>query len=340
MLLTMKETLAEGKVPPALLKKLLKHTARGSNSQGNDAGVIVGAAAGEDAAVVRGAPSLVITADPITFTEIYIGTYAVAVNSNDIVAMGGRPHYLTTTILLPLGTQRSRLEQVFKEIQEAAAASGILWVGGHTEVSPAVNRIVVSAQAVGFLKKNPTTTANARPGELLVMSKWAGLEGSTLIARERPEEARKLLGPKKFREVLSWIKKISVAAEGRILEPVAVGAAHDPTEGGIATSIHEIASRSRVGVRVFLEKITIRTPTKQLCTFFDLDPLGLLSSGTLLFTCSPGEADKACRTLIETGVGAAIIGEITNNPDQVDLIDHGRSRPLPFFVRDELIKLQ
>ncbi|GAG93781.1 unnamed protein product, partial [marine sediment metagenome] len=182
-----RDKLEQGKLTPSILTKLLKSTSRKAPE------IIVGADAGEDAAVVYGAEKLIITADPITFTEENIGFYTVAVNCNDIVAMGGKPVYLTTTILLPPGTTQNRLETVFKEIKIASRGAGLLWVGGHTEVTSAVNRIVVSAQAIGFLLKNPTTTAGAKPGEALVMTKWAGLEATTLIARERQEETQKLL---------------------------------------------------------------------------------------------------------------------------------------------------
>ncbi len=338
MLLAMKpgsEPLAEGKLPSKKLQTLLSHTAH------ERAEILVGAEAGEDAAVVLGAKQLIVTADPITFTEQNIGTYTVAVNCNDIVAMGGRPVYLTTTILLPPGTEAGRLETIFKELEEAAKQAGVLWIGGHTEVTSAVKRIVVSAQAIGFLDGKPTQTSSARPGELLAMSKWAALEATTLIAREKPEVCKKLLGEDSYREVLNWLLDpgISIRKEGALLAGRPLSAAHDPTEGGIATGIFEIAERSAVGVRVYGEKIPVRRETKTLCDHFGLDPLGALSSGVFLFTASPGEAEEACRLLVDQGVPAAVIGEITDQAGNVDLIEEGASRPLPRYSRDEIIKL-
>jgi hydrogenase maturation factor len=291
--------------------------------------------------VVRGSEKIVLTADPITFTEESIGTYTVAVNGNDIVAMGGTPRYLTTTILLPLGTKLSKVRAIFEDIAAASEKAGILWVGGHTEVTSAVSRIVISAQAVGFIDGKPTTTTSARPGEVIVMTKWAGLEGTTLIARERAAEVLSLLGPESYREVLAWLEDpgISVIREGALLKNLDLGAAHDPTEGGIATGIHEIAERSRVGIRIQGERIPIRPETEKICRHFGLDPLGLLSSGTLLFTCSAETAESAAALLQEHSIVMAVIGDITRETGHILITAQDRERPLPLFERDEVIKL-
>ena len=327
--------LGEGKLPSERLANLLCLTTRGAEE------ILLAAEVGEDAAVVRGSAQLILTADPITFTEENIGYYTVAVNSNDIVATGGKPMYLTTTILLPPGTTEQRLKTIFDELQEASRKAGILWVGGHTEVTSAVNRIVISAQSVGFLKGKPTCTSDARPGERLVMSKWAALEATTLIAREKQDISRKLLGPVRHEQVLNWLYEpgISIIREGQILEGLPIGAAHDPTEGGIATGIHEIAGCSGVGIRLYMDRITIRPETEILCGHFGIEALGALSSGVFLFTAAPKAADTACERLKGRGIDAAVIGEITDHHEGVHLVQDGESRPLPHFTKDEIIKL-
>lgn len=346
----------EGKLLPARLEELLGETSRGPQ-------VIIGAAVGEDAAVVTGADRLVVTTDPITFTEENIGIYTVAVNCNDIVAMGGRPQYLTTTILLPPGASEARLQALFREISAASRRAGIYWVGGHTEVTSAVTRIVVSATAVGFLDKEPTTTAAARPGHSIVMTKWAALEATTLLARERPEECRRLLGEAGLREVLGWLEDpgISILREGEVLAGLQLGAGHDPTEGGVATGIHEIVQRSGVGARLRRRRIPVREQTRLLCDHFGLDPLGALSSGVFLFTAPPRTARTACRLLAAAGIPVSVIGEITAAAGEVLLEEEAEqesngppagspadwqpaakplsARPLPSFARDELLKV-
>jgi hydrogenase expression/formation protein HypE len=327
--------LGEGKLSPERLERLLIFTAPSCPE------IIVGAEVGEDAAVVRGSDQLILTADPITFTEENIGFYTVAVNSNDIVAMGGKPMYLITTILLPLGTSEQRLQTIFEELNKASRKAGIHWVGGHTEVTSAVNRVVISAQAIGFLHGKPTRTSDAKPGELLVMSKWTALEATTLIAREKADISRRLLGEKGYAEVLNWLYQpgISIVKEGEILSGMELGAAHDPTEGGIATGIHEIADRSQVGIRLYRHRLPIRPETEVLCAHFGLDPLGALSSGVYLFTAVPARAQEGVRLLKKGGVPAAVIGEITDQQGIVELVDGDERRLLPLFSRDEIIKL-
>ncbi len=119
----MKAPLPPGKLPLALLERLLRHTSRSPL-------VTVGAGPGEDAAVVSGADRIVLAADPVTFTDTRLGAYVAAVNANDIVAMGGRPVYLTTTVLVAPGTTEEELERIFADVADACSKNGLLWVGG------------------------------------------------------------------------------------------------------------------------------------------------------------------------------------------------------------------
>jgi hydrogenase expression/formation protein HypE len=241
----MKPPLAEGKLPTELLQRLLRYTSRSPL-------LAIGAEPGEDAAVAPGSATLVVTSDPITFADEQIGVYTVAVNANDIVAMGGTPMYLTTTILLAPGSTEDDLERIFLDIANACGKAGLLWVGGHTEVTRVVKRTVVCGQAVGFLAGEPLRTGGARPGDRLCMTKWVGLEGTTTIARRKPEESLAALGPRAFDAVLGWLDDpgISIVEEGRALEGLHLSSGHDPTEGGVAMGVQEICRRSRAGAVV------------------------------------------------------------------------------------------
>ena len=331
----MKPPLAEGKLPPELLERLLRHTSRSPL-------LMVGAFPGEDAAVAAGSETIVLTADPITFTDERIGAYTVAVNANDIVAMGGKPIYLTTTILLPPGTGEEEVERIFADIAEACRKADLLWVGGHTEVTPVVTRTVVAGQAVGFLFGAPLSTGGARVGDALCMSKWVGLEGTTTIARERPGESREVLGEETFRAVLGWLDEpgISIVEEGRTLEGLALTSGHDPTEGGVAMGIHEICRRSAAGAVVFSEALPIREETRLLCARFGMDPLGLLSSGVFLFTAPRGVAEEACRLLLARQIPTSIIGEIREQGEGVTIQRGAERKALLYSVQDEIVKLR
>ncbi len=331
----MKPPLAEGKLAPELLERLLRYTSR-------SASLAVGASPGEDAAVAAGAPTIVLTADPITFTDERIGAYTVAVNANDIVAMGGRPVYLTTTILLPPGTREEEVERIFADIAAACRKADLLWVGGHTEVTSVVTRTVVAGQAVGFLSGPPLSTGGARPGDALCMTKWVGLEGTTTIARERPREAEKCLGTEAFQAVRGWLDDpgISIVEEGRVLAGLSLSSGHDPTEGGVAMGIHEMCARSGTGAIVRADALPIRDETRRLCGLYGMNPMGILSSGVFLFTARPAVADEACALLAARGIPAAVIGEI-REPGEGILIQEGAGRrPLAFSVQDEIVKLR
>ncbi len=330
----MKPPLAEGKLPLELLQRLLGHTSRSPL-------LAVGAQPGEDAAVAPGAATLVITADPITFADERIGAYTVAVNSNDIVAMGGTPVYLTTTILLAPGATEDDLEKIFLDIAEACRKVGILWVGGHTEVTRVVRRTVVCGQAVGFLSGPPLSTGGARPGDSICMTKWVGLEGTTTIARRKPDESMEALGTNAFDAVLGWLDNpgISIVEEGRALEGLALHCGHDPTEGGVAMGVQEICRCSRAGAVVRYESLPIREETRVLCDRFGLDPLGLLSSGVFLFTAERTVAQIACSELESRGIPCALIGEIMPPEAGVWLERDGKRQPLRSSEQDEIVKL-
>jgi hydrogenase maturation factor len=291
--------------------------------------------------VAAGAPTIVLTADPITFTDERIGAYTVAVNANDIVAMGGRPVYLTTTILLAPGTREEDVERIFADIADACRKADLLWVGGHTEVTPVVTRTVIAGQAVGFLEGPPLSTGGARPGDALCMTKWVALEGTTTIARERRREAEACLGSDALREVLGWLDDpgISIVEEGRALAGLPLSSGHDPTEGGVAMGIHEICQRSGAGARVQAEALPVREETRRLCGLYRMDPMGLLSSGVFLFTAAPAVAGDACALLAGRGIPAAVIGSITDASEGVTIEDAAGRRPLDYSVQDEIVKL-
>jgi len=325
----------EGKLPPEVLERLLTRTSRSSLLR-------VGARTGEDAAVAAGWETLVVTADPVTFTEENIGVYTVAVNANDVVATGGRPMYLTTTVLLPPGIAESRLEGLFEEIGDAARVAGLLWIGGHTEVTSAVTRIVVSGQCIGFLFGKPLLSSGARPGDTVCVTKWIALEGTTTVARLRPQDSRRILGERRHAEVIEWLTRpgISIVPEGRILEGQGLSSGHDPTEGGLAMGLAELAQRSGVGIRIRREELPVREETRLLCARFGLDPLGLLSSGVFLFTAPPEAARKACRLVREAGIPATAIGEVREGPAAVEIDDgKGGWDALPADARDQIVKL-
>jgi hydrogenase maturation factor len=217
----------------------------------------------------------------------------------------------------------------------------MLWVGGHTEVTSAVARIVVSGHAVGFLPGRPLSTSGARPGDLICLTKWVGLEGTTLIAREQRREAEGLLGKKRFREVLSWLETpgISIVGEGRALEGLPLTSGHDPTEGGVAMGIYEVCRRSGAGAQISFESLPIREETRLLCARFRIDPLGLLSSGVFLFTAPRPIAERSRRLLAARGIPCAIVGEMRPKREGILLERGGKKVRLRASAQDQIVAL-
>jgi len=170
--------LPQGKLPPALLVRLLGGLPAG--------GAIVGPRPGEDAAVVD-APDgyLVLTSDPITFTADRIGRYAVHVNANDIAAMGAEPRWLLTTVLLPTGTSEADVIALMEDLAAACTEVGVALIGGHTEVTGAVTRPVVSGTMLGtVVRERLVTSGGARPGDIILLTKPVAIEGTAVLARE------------------------------------------------------------------------------------------------------------------------------------------------------------
>ena len=173
------------------------------------------------------------------------------------------------------------------------------------------------------------------------MTKWAALEGTTLIAREKPDLTRRILGKSGYHRVFDWLHKpgVSITKEGKILESLVLTSGHDPTEGGIATGIREIAVRSKIGVSISREKIYIKDETKMLCSSLGIDPLGLLSSGVFIFTVSADTVDRAAELLKEAGIPVFCIGTVTDREGDILIHTDGIPASLPVFQRDEIVKV-
>jgi hydrogenase expression/formation protein HypE len=329
-----------GKLRAALLERLFdKHVPA-------DARVVVGPRVGEDAAVIdMGDRYLVATADPITFATDEAGWYALHVNANDIAVRGARPLWFLATVLLPEGqTSEAGVETLFGEVAAACAELGVALVGGHTEVTAGLPRVIVSGCMLGEVAKDGlVTTDGARVGDVLLLTKGAPLEGAAILARERADEARRRGVPaaviERARELLRR-PGISVVPEARLACGAArVHAMHDPTEGGVATACWEMAQAAGVGLRVDRERIPVLSEGRILCEAFGLDPLGAIASGSLLLAVDAAEADAVVAACRGAGIDCAAVGRVVPESEGVTLASGGIGRPMPCFVQDEITKV-
>jgi hydrogenase expression/formation protein HypE len=332
--------LPTGKLPADLLRSLLEpHAPR-------DPRVVVGARVGEDAAVIDlGDRYLVVAADPITFATDELGWYAVAVNTNDIAVCGATPRWFLATILLPSAiTDETTVRRLFAQLAEACAAHAVTLVGGHTEVTPGIDRPLVAGTMLGEVAKDRlVTTAGARVGDAVLLTKGAPLEGAAIIAREKERELLARGVPAAtIRTAQGFLRTpgISVRREAEIACDVAhVHAMHDPTEGGIATALHELAGAAGVGLRIDHDRIVVLPEGRALCEAFGLDPLGTIASGALLLTLPRADANLVLDALARASIDAHIIGEVVPAAEGVMLIEGTRRWPLPTFARDEIARL-
>ena len=329
-----------GKLPGDLLQAILdKHTPR-------DPRVIVGPRVGEDAAVIDvGERYLVVTSDPITFATDELGWYALHVNANDIVVRGATPRWFLATLLLPAGaTDETRVRTVFEQLAEACEELEVALVGGHTEVTHGLDRPVIAGTMLGEVAKDRlVTTAGARVGDAIVLTKGVPLEGAAIIAREKEAELRARGVPAAtIRRAKGFLRApgISVRPEAELAcELAQVHAMHDPTEGGIATALHELADAAGVGLRIDRDRIMVLPEGRALCEAFGLDPLGTIASGALLLTLAPADAGIVIHALARESIDCHFIGQVVDRAQGVMLVDGTKSRPLPVFLRDEIARL-
>ena len=287
--------LLPGKLPVRLLRRLLHF--RGAS----DRRVVLGPAFGLDAAVIDlGQQYLILKSDPVTFTTEDIGWYAVHVNANDVAVMGARPAWFQSTIIVPPRTAPSTVTRIFRDIHRSARGLGIAVTGGHTEVSPAVNQPVVAGDMQGLVKRGGlVTAAGARVGDQIILTKFAGIEGTSIIARRFTGEARKVLGTRAWREAARFHHRpgLSVVPEALLAARGGATAMHDPTEGGVAAALFELSTASGKRLVVDLDRIPVHPHTTRLCAHFGLRPLGLIASGALLLTISARRAEPLLRAL-------------------------------------------
>ncbi len=327
-----------GKLPLELLSRLL------DKIDVTDPRVVLGPRPGEDAALIdMGDKYLVAKTDPITFATDLIGWYLVQVNANDLAVMGASPRWLMTTLLVPEGTDSDVIEGIFDQLLEACASLGVTLVGGHTEVTHELPRPIAVGAMLGEVAKDEVVlTSGASPGDSIVLTKGIAIEGTSLLAREASDALLAAgVSPDEIERAKGFLFSpgISVAREAAIVCGTAnVHAMHDPTEGGLATGLLEMAMAAGVGLTVDEDVIPVLPETEQFCRALGLDPLGLIASGALLATMPPHDVVGCIESLALDGIAAYEIGRITPPEEGIKLRTSDGTRDLPTFERDELAR--
>lgn len=293
-----------GKIPETVLKRAIFRQIHTKRKE-----VLIGAGVGEDCAVMQLAADevFVLSTDPITGTDKDMGKLAIQITANDIASAGAEPVGVLLTVLLPPFADEPMIRQLMQEVESACEELHIQTMGGHTEVTAAVNQPLICVTGVGKIQKDRlVTTGGAHIGDDVVVSKWIGIEGTSIIAKEKEKELLGRFSEDFVEKAKRFDRFLSVVPEAAVAVKSGVSAMHDVTEGGIYGALWELAEASGVGLEIDLKAIPIRQETVEICECFRLNPYRLISSGCMLMTAPDGP--KLVRDLKREGIEASLIG--------------------------------
>lgn len=325
-------TLLLGKLPPDLLRELLAH----GPVSGPE--LLLGPAVGEDAAAIEIPAGVLIAAtDPITLTGSRVGAHAVWINANDVAVMGARPRWFLCTVLLPEGTREDEVRELFAETTRALDRVGAALVGGHTEVTAVVSQPLVVGQMLGLLEgRSFVATGGARPGDRILQVGAVPLEAGAVLATEAPARLR-ALPPELVAKAAAALEfpGICVVDAALLCADLGARALHDPTEGGLATGLWELADAAGVELRVALDAVLWFEPARAVCAELGADPWGALASGCVLAAFPEERAPGALRALADAGFATAELATV--HAGSGVWVTPGT--PLARFDRDEVTRV-
>lgn len=328
-----------GKLPHELLEKIIR-SAPTSGSR-----VLLGPGVGMDCAVLEfGDTCLVLKTEPITFASGEIGWYAVQIAANDIATTGALPKWAMFTVLLPSEATTSESATLLADqLYAACREADITVIGGHTEVTHDLNRPLIVTTLLGEIACDQLITpSGAQPGDVILLTKGVPIEATALLAREFPDRLRQTLSPEEIETARNFLfdPGISVVQDAQLaVKAGGVTAMHDPTEGGVATALWEMAQACQKTFLVDPARIPILPLSARICQTFDMDPLGAIASGALLLTVKPESKNDIIAALAGAGTPAAEIGAVVSGVPQVLMPHQGKVHNLPRFDRDEIGKV-
>jgi hydrogenase maturation factor len=307
-----------GKLPPDVLARIL------AAAPVQDERVLLGPGVGLDCAVIDlGSTLLVFKSDPITFVTGEIGWYAVQVNVNDIATTGAKPAWFLMTLLLPgESTNAALVEQISQQVFEACKGVGTL-VG---EVA----------------REDLITPRGARPGDRLLLTKGVPIEATSILAQEFPDKLHGLLSEEEISQASNYLYKpgISVLKDAQLATQAgSVTAMHDPTEGGLASALWELAEASGMAITFDPGAVLVPYLARRICRAFEIDPLSAIASGALLLTTPPDDAKSICQALEKEDIPCVEIGRVENGKAEVWRTTDAGKVLLERPKRDEIARL-
>jgi len=297
-----------GKVPTEVLQEIVF---RNLGAKRDD--VVLSPSIGEDAAIVQaGKVVLAISSDPITGAEEWLGWLAVHVSANDVATRGVQPRWFNSIILLPKNSTTELVEKICTQMDKAAHQLNVAITGGHCEITPGIEHPIVTGCAIGVAENGKyVSSSGAKIGDRIILTKGTGIEGTAILASDRRAELLEVFDESFVKKAENFFEKISVVKDAITAFRIGgVSAMHDPTEGGVAGGLHELADAANVGFQVYEKEILIPEETRKICAHFEVDPLQLISSGSLLIVAEEEKTEEIISSLSRNGVQASIIGEV------------------------------
>ncbi|MGL4998685.1 MAG: AIR synthase family protein [Cetobacterium sp.] len=323
-----------GKLTISDLNDLIFNNIKNSNENILSTGEI-----GSDCAAIQVGDNIIyLSTDPITGANNGLGKLAININCNDIATEGISPTGIMLTILAPPHTKKEEIALIMKEAQDEADKIGVSIIGGHTEITAAVNKTIISATSIGIgLKKDLKKRKNIIADDRLIITKGIGIEGTGIIAFEKEKELLQVLSKSTVKDAKNLLNFTSVVKDGIIANKFSKGM-HDVTEGGLLGALWESSCFYNLGLEIFYEKIFIHQSTKEICKYFKIDPLKLISSGTMLIVVSKENSNLLLRELKMNGIDAFDIGRFTESKERL-LIKDGKNLKIASPESDELYKI-
>ncbi len=323
-----------GKIPESVLKRSILRQIHTKRKE-----VLLGAAVGEDCAALKLKEDeiFVLSTDPITGTAEDIGKLAIHVTLNDLASAGAEPFGVMLTALLPKTITEEDIRQIMQQAEVVCSQANVQIIGGHTEVTSAVLRPVITVTGVGKAKEGSfVATSGVRAGMDIVVTKWIGLEGTSILAKEKKKELLARFSERFINQAERFDEMLSVLPEAKAAVMSGVGAMHDVTEGGIFGALWEMSESSGVGLFIDLKKIPLKQETVEICEFFGINPYELISSGAMLMAAEDG--NRLVMDIQKAGIFATVIGKATEGNDRI-LYNGEERRFLEPPKTDELYKV-
>ena len=275
--------------------------------------VLVRAGVGEDCAVIDfGEYECVLSTDPITAAVGDIGRLAIHISCNDIASNGVEPVGILLAVMLPEGSTEDDVKTIMGQAADAAAACNVEIIGGHTEVTPAVNKPVIVSTAIGRgLRGRSASAKNIKVGDAVIMTKTAGLEGTGIIAGDFKEQLKEILTDEELAEAKALLGNVSVVRDGTVAGSVGTHGMHDVTEGGILGAIWEMCRIAGVGAEIHEAAVAVKDVTRKICAHYGIDYMRLISSGSMIIMAGQEKKNEIITKLAAVGGEAAESGVMT-----------------------------